>query len=85
MAPAAFETPDVRFQTIKREDLFRNPPKDKSAYPALIQAVAPHIESFNAVTREGGLLDLARDEIGVKSTFDGVPGDILSGNKISCA
>lgn len=83
MAPAAFEKPDVAFNTLKREHLFRHPPRDKSAYPALIEAVKPHIESFNALTKDGGLLDLAREDIGVKTTFDGKGQDILAGNRIS--
>ncbi|KAI5778499.1 hypothetical protein EDC01DRAFT_634600 [Geopyxis carbonaria] len=74
--------PNTSFDTIERERLFREPPQDKSAYPALIAAVQPHIDSFNAVTTEGGLLDLSRLDIGVKSVFDGKDGNL--GNKISC-
>lgn len=78
---AATVKPNPSFETLKRENLFRNPPKDKTAFPALTAAVQPHVDSFNAVTEEGGLLDLARKEIGVKSVFDGQDG--TSGNKIS--
>jgi len=74
--------PNTSFEILKRESLFQNPPKDKSAFPALIAAVQPHIDSFNAVTEEGGFLDLARKDIGVKSVFDGKDGN--RGNKISC-
>ncbi|TGZ82716.1 beta and beta-prime subunits of DNA dependent RNA-polymerase [Ascodesmis nigricans] len=83
MAPAAFEKPTVAFSTLKREQLFRHPPRDKSAFPALIEAVKPHIDSFNALTKEGGLLDLAREDIGIKTTYDGKGPDILAGNRIS--
>jgi acetylornithine/succinyldiaminopimelate/putrescine aminotransferase len=79
--PAATVKPNTSFETLKREHLFRNPPKDKSAFPALLEAIRPHIDSFNAVTEEGGLLDLARKDIGVKSVFDGKEGN--RGNKIS--
>lgn len=76
--------PSMSFDTLKRENLFRNPPKDKSAFPALLAAVQPHIDSFNAVTAEGGLLDLARQDIGVKSVFDGRDDNESLGNKLSC-
>lgn len=75
--------PSTSFDTLKRENLFRNPPKDKSAFPALLAAVQPHIDSFNAVTAEGGLLDLARQDIGVKSVFDGRNEKGNLGNKLS--
>ncbi|KAL7275023.1 DNA-directed RNA polymerase I subunit RPA2 [Rhizina undulata] len=75
--------PATSFETLKRESLFRNPPKDKSAFPALLAAVQPHIDSFNAVTAEGGLLDLARQDIGVKSVFDGQKDKGKFGNKLS--
>lgn len=75
--------PDTSIGTLKREELFRNPPKDKSAFPALLAAVEPHIASFNAITEDHGLLDLARKDIGVKTVVlkkgeeDGI-------NKVSC-
>lgn len=74
----------VAFNTLERENLFRNPPKDKSAYPALLAAVQPHIDSFNAITVDGGLLDLAREDIGIKSVFDGTNEKGSLGNKLSC-
>lgn len=77
-------TPSISFDTLKRENLFRNPPKDKSAFPALLAAVQPHIDSFNAVTVEGGLLDLARQDIGVKSVFNGKNQNENLGDKLSC-
>ncbi|KAK9380150.1 uncharacterized protein V2V93DRAFT_371774 [Kockiozyma suomiensis] len=59
----------VKFNTLEREKYFQNPPTDKSAYPLLAEAVAPHIGSFNALT-VGGLLDLAVRDIGEKVVFD---------------
>src|SRR5437660_8913927 len=76
--------PNTSFNTLRREDLFCNPPKDKSAFPALLGAVEPHIGSFNAITAEGGLLDLARQDIGVKCVFDGKGNGKGLGNKLSC-
>ncbi|ODQ66872.1 DNA-directed RNA polymerase I [Nadsonia fulvescens var. elongata DSM 6958] len=60
------------FNTLKREEIFRNPPKDKSAWPLLKQAVAPHVGSFNALMDgpDGGLLNLAVKDIGTKTVFD---------------
>ncbi|KAI9775152.1 MAG: DNA-directed RNA polymerase I subunit RPA2 [Geoglossum umbratile] len=74
----------TRFDTVRRENLFRNPPRDKTAYPALQAAVQPHIEAFNAVLESGGLLELALHDIGTKAFFDGVDGTPSSRcNKLS--
>jgi DNA-directed RNA polymerase I subunit RPA2 len=35
----------MKFDTLRRENLFRNPPTDKTAYPTLAAAVDPHIEA----------------------------------------
>lgn len=71
------------FRTLEREKRFQNPPKDKSAYPMLEDAVEPHIGSFNALTEgpDGGLLNLAVKDIGTKTIFDSVTDDRL-GNKL---
>lgn len=65
---------DVKFDQVRREKLFRDPPTDRTAYPALQAAVDPHIESFNALFRDDGkpsLLDHALAEIGTKTFLDG--------------
>jgi hypothetical protein len=54
-----------QFDTLKREKLFRSPPKDSSAYPALAAAVDPHIESFNYILAKNGQL-----EEGIKDVRD---------------
>ncbi|KAG9247921.1 hypothetical protein BJ878DRAFT_116965 [Calycina marina] len=59
------------FDTLRRENLFKNPPQDHSAYPLLVQAISPHIESFNEVFREGGLVTKAIRDIGTKYYLDG--------------
>ncbi|GMM53943.1 hypothetical protein DAKH74_005590 [Maudiozyma humilis] len=63
------------FRTLERENRFINPPKDKSAYPLLAEAVEPHVGSFNALTEGlgGGLLNLGVKDIGEKVIFDGKP------------
>ncbi|TLD26587.1 hypothetical protein PspLS_04811 [Pyricularia sp. CBS 133598] len=75
MAPAATSTQwDHEYNTLRRENLFRNPPTDHSAYPALQNAVNPHIESFNALFRgdgKPGLIDHAIRDIGTKYFLDG--------------
>ncbi|KAL2158077.1 hypothetical protein VTH06DRAFT_4887 [Thermothelomyces fergusii] len=75
MAPEPTNTSwDHEYHTIRREKLFRNPPTDRTAYPALQLAVDPHIESFNALFRTDGrpsLLDHALAEIGTKTFLDG--------------
>ncbi|KAK3310002.1 uncharacterized protein B0T15DRAFT_406720 [Chaetomium strumarium] len=75
MAPERTNTSwDHEYNTIRREKLFRNPPTDRTAYPALQLAVDPHIEAFNALFRNDGkpgLLDHALAEIGTKTFLDG--------------
>jgi DNA-directed RNA polymerase I subunit RPA2 len=69
------------YETLRREDLFRNPPSDHTAYPLLHEAVRPHIESFNAIFGSGrgpSLMKHAIADIGTKCFRDGelsgVPG-----------
>ena len=75
MAPTATSTEwDHEYNTLRRENLFRNPPKDHTAYPALQEAVDPHINSFNAVFRSDGkpgLLAHGLADIGAKVYLDG--------------
>ncbi|KAH8814843.1 hypothetical protein F5884DRAFT_152790 [Xylogone sp. PMI_703] len=75
MAPSA-TTPtstvwDHEFHTVRREKLFRNPPKDRTPYPLLQIAVDPHIESFNALLEKDGLLHQGLRDIGTKTYLDG--------------
>ena len=65
----------AEYDTIRREQLFQNPPRNHTAYPALQTAVQPHIESFNALLETGGLLEHALRDIGTKVFLDGEPED----------
>ena len=60
----------VEYDTVRRHKLFKNPPKDRSAYPALQAAVKPHIEAFNALWDEG-LIDAGLKDIGTYTVVDG--------------
>ncbi|EXJ89225.1 DNA-directed RNA polymerase I subunit RPA2 [Capronia epimyces CBS 606.96] len=60
----------VEYDTVRRHKLFRNTPKDRSAFPALQAAVKPHIESFNALWDEK-LIDAGLKDIGVHTVVDG--------------
>ena len=75
MAPSATSTKwDHEYHTLRRENLFRNPPTDHTAYPALQLAINPHIESFNGVFRDdgqAGLLAHGLADIGTKTYLDG--------------
>ncbi|PHH89406.1 hypothetical protein CDD83_6122 [Cordyceps sp. RAO-2017] len=75
MPPSATDTRwDHEYHTLRREHLFRNPPADRSAYPALQEAVDPHIESFNALFRSDGKPGLVAHglaDIGTRIYFDG--------------
>jgi DNA-directed RNA polymerase I subunit RPA2 len=62
------------FETLRREKLFRDPPADHTAYPALQEAVQPHLGSFNGIFRDDGqpgLLAHALRDIGWKTYMDG--------------
>jgi DNA-directed RNA polymerase I subunit RPA2 len=61
------------FDTVRREKLFRDPPKDHTAYPALKEAISPHIESFNALFEQAGLISRAIEDIGTVTILDGDP------------
>lgn len=63
--------PFAEFRTLEREKRFKNPPKDKSAFPLLYEAIKPHVDSFNALTEgpDGGLLNVAVKDIGSKTIF----------------
>ncbi|MCJ1484684.1 DNA-directed RNA polymerase I subunit RPA2 [Schaereria dolodes] len=63
----------ANIETIRREKLFRNPPKDHTAYPSLVDAVRPHIESFNALLDDSSLIEAALKDIGTKTFLDGDP------------
>lgn len=58
------------FDTVRRERLFRNPPKDHTAYPALVEALHPHLDSFNALFDQRDLLGAALEDIGTKVFLD---------------
>ena len=79
--------PIAKFNTLERENAFRNPSDKAYHTPALQEAVAPHIEAFNSLTEHGpgsktGLLDLALQDIGFKAVFDKRDGAL--GNKLTC-
>ncbi|PFH49259.1 hypothetical protein AMATHDRAFT_76288 [Amanita thiersii Skay4041] len=69
------------FNTLAREEAFRNPPQDNPTYQILNEFVAPHIESFNALFDDSGLPDgdgdgrgllaLGLKDIGERVAFDG--------------
>ncbi|KAL0070101.1 hypothetical protein AAF712_002588 [Marasmius tenuissimus] len=69
------------FDTLRREKLFKQPPKKGSSYQILNEFVAPHIESFNALFDDSGLpsgdgdgkglINLALRDIGERVVFDG--------------
>ena len=61
----------AELDTARRETLFRHPPTDHTPYPALAEAVHPHINSFNALFDNSKLLEAGLKDIGVKSFLDG--------------
>lgn len=58
------------YNTLRRQNLYENPPNDHSAHPLLQTAVDPHIESFNAIFKKGGLLEHGLQDIGTKVLLD---------------
>lgn len=80
MAPKASTetlTTDVGFNTVQREKNFQNPPTDRTLYPALQEAVQPHIDSFDALLGDNGLLQEGINDIGTKVFLDGLPTDTV--------
>jgi DNA-directed RNA polymerase I subunit RPA2 len=72
MAPSATNTDwTVGFDTLRREELFKNPPKDRSAYPLLQAAIRPHIDSFNALFGDSKIMEEALHDMGTKTFLDG--------------
>ncbi|KAK2774769.1 DNA-directed RNA polymerase I subunit RPA2 [Onygenales sp. PD_12] len=71
MAPATKSDWSVEYDTLRRERLFRHPPKDQTAYPSLAASIRPHIDSFNALFDENKILEAALKDIGAKSFLDG--------------
>ena len=67
----------AEFDTLRRENLFRNPPKDYTAYPALVDAVQPHVDSFNALFEGNKLLPAALQDISTKVFLDGERESVL--------
>ena len=61
------------FETVRQRHLFRKPPKDHTAFPLLEQAFRPHVDSFNSIFEEDGLLDQALRDIGTFTIQDGDP------------
>jgi DNA-directed RNA polymerase I subunit RPA2 len=67
------------FETLKRERLFRHPPRNGASVPVLNEFVTPHLESFNALFDDSGLplgdgdgkglLSLALKDIGERVVF----------------
>ena len=60
----------AEFDTLRRENLFQNPPKDHTPYPALVEALKPHLDSFNALLDGNKLLPAALRDIGTKIFHD---------------
>lgn len=72
------------FDTLRRENLFRNPPTDYTAYPSLAAAIKPHIDSFNALFEKDGLIAHGLRDIGTKTFLDGDEGHApATRNKLS--
>ncbi|KAL9009679.1 MAG: hypothetical protein Q9173_005315 [Seirophora scorigena] len=67
----------AEFDTVRREKLFRKPPRDRTAYPALVDAIQPHVQSFNALFGDTQLLAAGIKDIGTKVFLDGRPESTL--------
>lgn len=74
MAPAPTNTQwSVDYDTLRRESLFKNPPKDHTAYPSLAESIRPHVDSFNALFEDSKILEAGLKDIGTKTFLDGEP------------
>lgn len=59
------------FNTLRRQNLFQNPPDEKSAYPLLHDAIHFHNEAFNAMFGRQSLIERGLEDIGTKWHRDG--------------
>lgn len=59
------------YDTIRRQNLFQNPPADTSAYPLLRDAVQFHNDAFNALFGRERLIEKGLADIGTKWHRDG--------------
>ncbi|KAL9622874.1 MAG: hypothetical protein Q9160_002800 [Pyrenula sp. 1 TL-2023] len=85
--PSATNTKwSVRHDTLRQQKLFKEPPRDHTAFPALAQAVQPHVDSFNAIFDDAKLLEHGLRDIGVYSVTDGditnAAGEVSSKNTL---
>lgn len=73
MAPQVLpRTPwTAEYNTAWREQLFKAPSTKATPYPALVDAIKPHVDSFNALFGVNSLLDAALKDIGTKTFLDG--------------
>ena len=60
----------VEYDTIRRQKIFGNPPRDHSAYPALTAAVKPHVDSFNALFSGQNVIKEGLRDIGTQTFVD---------------
>src|SRR4051812_23944286 len=70
----------VEYDTIRRQNLFKAPPRDKSAYPALAAAIRPHIQSFDALFENQQILQAGLCDIGTQTFVDSDPRDTSVGS-----
>ena len=77
----------VEYDTLRRQKLFSEPPKDLTAYPSLAQTVNPHVESFNALFEDTKILNAGLQDIGTYTVTDGdiqnASGEVESRNTLS--
>ncbi|KAJ2892940.1 DNA-directed RNA polymerase i subunit beta [Zalerion maritima] len=61
---------DCEYDTLRRQELYQNPPTDHTAHPLLQAAIDPHIESFNTIFKKQGLLERGLEDIGTHVFLD---------------
>lgn len=86
MPPATSTQWSVEYDTVRQQKLFVEPPKDRAAFPALSQAVKPHVDSFNAIFDDAKLIEAGLKDIGIHCVTDGditnATGEIDSKNSL---
>lgn len=74
---------DNEYDTVRRHNLFRNPPTDQTAFPTLAAAIEPHTHSFNSIFAKNGLLENGLKDIGIKTFLDGDNTTVGPRNRLS--
>lgn len=83
-AAASKNLKEQPFRALERNRNFEHPSTTASPYPKLHKLIEPHIESFNALFEQDGLLEKSIEDLPYRIAWDGKGADNSRGNKLQC-